>query len=159
MDPSPDLSTLESQIACLTLGRALSWDVHVARLIFCLKFFDCPDESIYTLLRSFGFVISLEAYMDYIFNHRFVAYTTFPPPIDGVFESKMVPALSGGESVITVESMGGKPVVMRNQYEAFRMREPCYLFEAHSSDGRRIVVELTQGEILIRAIELDSAVV
>ncbi|MCJ1470839.1 hypothetical protein MMC07_009486 [Pseudocyphellaria aurata] len=161
-DPETVALTLESPPEHLAKEEKLSWDVRAAAVIFGLNFFGCKVRSTHSVLRSYGFQCSVRSVI--LCAQQYNKVVTYPdpdpahsstrPPGNGsVVCKRLVHSPSGVESVFSIDYVDGKSTVLRYSCALLRAREPLYRQLLATKDGSRIVVDLAEGRLEIRALD------
>ncbi|MCJ1424042.1 hypothetical protein MMC29_001929 [Sticta canariensis] len=144
--------TLGSQVEDRTDGDRLRREVYpvaAASIVFGLSLFGCKLRSIYNFLYSYGFKYSLRAVMLLVPRHQ-IKYSDDAHPHDGRYSfTGMVE--SGSQSSMTVDYVNGKPIAFIHTYKPLPALAPLYGQTVSTVDGRRIIVQLTAGQLQIRA--------
>lgn len=154
-------TTYESEITAQTLGSQvedctgrdrLRWEVFpvaAASIVFGLSLFGCKLRSIYNFLYSYGFKYSLRTVMLLLQRHQF-KYSNDAHPHDGRYSfTGMVKSES--QSTLTVDYVNGKSIVFTHTYKPLPALAPLYGQSLSTDDGRRIIVQLTAGQLQIRS--------
>lgn len=151
----------ESDAGALALGgrpkdpradRVLSWDGHVTGLIFGLTFFGCPERVIQRAFRYFGFIGSLQEIELFVQQYKFGPYDQVRALVDGpAFITAQLP--SGVEKTYVIDYVDGRPTVLTHKYELLKALVPFCTPMLSSTDGRKITVEFTEGQLQICALD------
>lgn len=130
----------------------IPWDPRASYIVFGLRFLGCQVQSIYSVLRSYGFRCSIRDIKRCVHYYRLGRHDKVAHPLNGYTIRKMI-LKSGIGCTWTVRYVHGRPKMMIVKHAVLRAQTPDFGQLLSSADGDQITVEITQGRLQMRVLD------